>query len=146
MDSNLALEMVMSVLFSECLQALGSDAKVVSASDAEVIFYDIEKNFRFSVSGSLQVGDGHLSKRGEARELLDEFNTESGRLYICWDDAAVPILEIPASCVSKVISCIDDVLAVGFKTYIYQSETVAIMEVSSFGTGLLVSHDSAGEV
>ncbi|MCD5327542.1 hypothetical protein ACFFU8_11440 [Chromobacterium piscinae] len=62
-----------------------------------------------------------------------------------WDDAAVPVLEIPASCISKVISFIDDILAVGFKTYIYQSEVVAIMEASSSGTGLLVSHNSAGE-
>ncbi|WP_268988935.1 hypothetical protein [Chromobacterium violaceum] len=43
----------MSVLFAECLQALGGDANVISASDAEVIFSDIEKKFRFSVSGSL---------------------------------------------------------------------------------------------
>ncbi|MCD5360113.1 hypothetical protein [Chromobacterium aquaticum] len=142
----MALEMVMSVLFAECLQALGGDAKVISACEAEVIFSDIGKKFQFSVSGSLQIGDGCLSKRGEARKLLDEFNKESGGLYIFWDDAAVPVLEIPASCISKIISCIDDVLAVGFKTYIYQSETVTIMEVSSFGTGLLVSHDSAGEV
>ncbi|WP_145929193.1 hypothetical protein [Chromobacterium vaccinii] len=136
----------MSVLFAECLQALGCDAKVVSANDAEVIFSDIEKNFRFSVSGSLQIGDGCLSRRGEVRNLLDQFNKESGRLYIFWDDTAVPILEIPASCISKVISCIDDILAVGFKTYIYQYEAVAIVEASSSGTGLLVSHNSAGEV
>ncbi|WP_227103452.1 CDI toxin immunity protein [Chromobacterium rhizoryzae] len=142
----MALEMVMSVLFAECLQALGGDAKVVNASDAEVVFSDIEKKFIFSVSGGLQVGDEYLSMRGEARKLLGEFNKESGGLYIFWDDAAVPILEIPASCISKIISGIDDVLAVGFKNYIYQSETVAIMEASSFGTGLLVSHDSVGEV
>ncbi len=136
----------MSVLFAECLQALGCDAKAISSSDAEVIFSDIGKKFRFSASGSLQIDDGCLSRRGEIRKLLDQFNKESGRLYIFWDDAAVPVLEIPASCISKVISCIDDILAVGFKTYIYQSEAVAIMEASSSGTGLLVSHNSAGEV
>ncbi|WP_152596883.1 CDI toxin immunity protein [Chromobacterium haemolyticum] len=136
----------MSVLFYECLQALGGDAKVVNASDAEVIFSDIEKKFRFLVSGSLQIGDGYLTKRDKARKLLDEFNKESGGLYIFWDDAAVPVLEVPASCVSKIINCIDDILAVGFKTYIYQPEIVAIMEASSSGTGLLVSHNSAGEV
>lgn len=136
----------MSVLFAECLQALGGDAKVINSSDAEVVFSDIEKKFRFSVSGCLQIGDGCLSRRGEVRNLLDQFNKESGRLYIFWDDAAVPVLEIPVLCMSKVISCIDDILAVGFKTYIYQSEVVAIMEASSSGTGLLVSHNSAGEV
>ncbi|WP_440588213.1 hypothetical protein [Chromobacterium violaceum] len=48
--------------------------------------------------------------------MLEQFNKESGRLYIFWDDAAVPVLEIPVSCILKVISCIDDILAVGFKT------------------------------
>ncbi|QEL55179.1 CDI toxin immunity protein [Chromobacterium paludis] len=134
----------MSVLFDECLQALGGGAKIISADDAEAVFSDIEKKFLFSVSGSLKNCDGYSSVRGDVSDLLAKFDNKSGILYIFWDDASVPVLEIPASHIPIVKSCIGDILAVGLKTFIYKPSIISIIEASSYEVGLFLSRDSLG--
>jgi hypothetical protein len=103
----------MSTLLDECLECLGKEVLIFTEQNAKNITDKMFEHFKFGTHGvdwksyekSFEVDS--LNKVIEILENLD--------CYIVWDEYTLPILK---SNINAIRTCIDDVTAVSFDTYL----------------------------
>ena len=114
-------------LFEECLEALGKDAKVLTEDDTTKIFAQLESCFPMVyIAESIwsRVDWSKISNKytidadiNKTIEILKSNNLNiDNNVFILWNEATLPVVETK---LNKILENIDDVIAVGFDTWIY---------------------------
>lgn len=75
-----------SVLFLECVEALGCECVVASRIVTHQILNNIQKEFSFSSSGRLLKGGDEYCERGGVDVVLSMFDLDE-RVALFWDGA-----------------------------------------------------------
>ncbi|RKP44067.1 hypothetical protein D7Z26_27025 [Cohnella endophytica] len=114
-------------LFDECIDALGSETRIYSLEASQNIVTTMVNTFNFTRWGRLDWNgfayNGNLIRINELMKL--EFINTNEDYQIIWDEYSLPVVE---SSLVKIIENFDDVIAVGFDTWIINFELGIIIE------------------
>ncbi|AVG17719.1 hypothetical protein CFN79_18640 [Chromobacterium vaccinii] len=123
----------MSVLFMECVEALGDGGSLVSGAEAQERINEVQVEYTFSSSGRLLAGPNGEGVRLGIDMALGVFGQDE-KVFLFWDDASVPGLIVD---LKSIRNCLFDVLAVGFYTYLYSKERGVLIELTGNGDALV---------
>lgn len=117
-------------LFEECLTALGEGTRIYSEEESKRLINQFVNNFNFTLWGRVDWSMISIKKKADRINEVIEFIEASQRsilnsFLVCWDNAAYPIIETN---LFKIMESWDDVVAVGFDTWIVDLEQRIIIE------------------
>jgi hypothetical protein len=117
-------------LFEECLTELGEGTRIYSKEESQRLINQVENNFKFTSWGRIDWSKISIKKKADRiNEVIDFLGANQRRLQnsflVCWDNAAYPIIETN---LFKIMDSWDDVVAVGFDTWIVDLEQGIIIE------------------
>lgn len=116
------MEIVMnSVLFKECVEALGTKATVLSYEETHAIYSVLGIAFPFGFSSIdwskvSQKWSCDYEQEITLLEALIASNTIDKQIYLFWDSVDAHVLKTD---LDSVINNLDDIWCVGFKTWLF---------------------------
>ncbi|MDI4647906.1 CDI toxin immunity protein [Cohnella hashimotonis] len=123
-------------LFDECIHSLGENTKIYSLDESVRVIARLVMSIPFTDWGRIDWNSVEqkftIHDIGEIRKL-NAFEIED-ELLIIWDEMNLPVIE---SSLEKILNHIDDVEAVGFNTWIVNTEMNKIIEIHHEG-GIIV--------
>lgn len=140
-----------SDLFQECIISLGNNALILSEKESVRIFDVFEQEVPIYCGGSRIDWDKiaiktTLNRSDQIISTLNQWNLPSmidETVYVLWNDASIPVIQ---SNIAAIITHIEDVIAVGFETWLYNPFDKYIVEFYYLGDitiGLLPTKSSS---
>lgn len=132
-------------LFQECVIALQDNVKILSESETHRMWLEFKKNIPL-IPHSARVDWTKIEKKFCTEDLYQvmpnmtnllkrKFNTS---VYVFWNDASVPVI---LTDLNLILENFDDVISVGFETWLYSPSEGYIIEHNHSGYlngGLLI--------
>jgi hypothetical protein len=119
-----------SVLFDECVVALGSDVIVLDEESSKAIYKTFEQEFKITSYGRIEWDFYEGDENIDEETFKNRYANEERKGYLLWSHGSDPILEAK---MNQIIRNLDDVKAVSPDVWIYQ-ENRQIIEIFHDGT------------
>ncbi|MFD2332564.1 hypothetical protein ACFSR7_25175 [Cohnella sp. GCM10020058] len=125
-------EVQKNTLFDECISALGENTRIYSLNESVRVVAMLVMSFPFTNWG--RVDWNSVEKKITIHDIneirnLKEFENEHEVLLI-WDEMNLPVVE---STLAKILTHIEDVVAVGFNTWMINLDMNKIIEIHHDG-------------
>ena len=119
-------------LFKECVESLGSNVSILSSEESDKVLDLFEKKAPFYEVGS-RIDWRKVDKRdlvGSHFEIISSLNkllvkNFDQTIYLFWNDASLPVLKTD---LQSIIKSYDDVVSVGFETWMYNPQEGYVIE------------------
>lgn len=124
-----------SVLFEECLVALGSDVIILSDQKSKEIYRSFEENFKITFYGRIEWDLYRKYEEMDEKIFKNRFVNEEERYYLLWSHGSDPVIEAK---MSQIVRSLDDVTVVSPDVWIYV-ENKQVIEIFHDGIIRVIS-------
>jgi hypothetical protein len=114
-----------SMLFDECLVALGSDVIVLSEKKSKEIYRAFEEEFKVTFYGRIEWDIYKEHEKIDENTFKKQYRDQEEKHYILWSHGSDPVIEVG---MDQIVRSLDDVTAVSPDLWIYK-ENKQVIEI-----------------